>query len=281
VARHATGALRVRLQTASTTDALLHCAGVGPQERASPKDHTERRAGPVDFQGILDAIGQFFENPIIVLGLRLAAVYIVVLWLASAFWAFRDMQLRTGNPVLPYLAAAMIILFSPVFFLLGVVIYRIVRPQERIGEVNERLLAEEAMLTEVEAVEACPTCRRRIDREWIICPTCRTRLKRVCPNCGKLVGLEWSLCAWCGRDFERREALQPVPSSLPLPATGTDTALPAASSSMAASQLDTPVARSSARQSIRSGVARGASRGASRATPSGGQAPPPDPLPEP
>ena len=39
-------------------------------------------------------------------GSRPIAVYIVILWLASAYWAFRDMQLRTANPILPYLAAA-------------------------------------------------------------------------------------------------------------------------------------------------------------------------------
>ncbi|MEO8207927.1 MAG: zinc ribbon domain-containing protein, partial [Chloroflexota bacterium] len=77
--------------------------------------------------------------------------------------------------------------------------------QERIGEIYERNLAEEAMLAEIEAVHHCPTCDRTVHNDWIICPTCRTRLNRVCPNCSKLVGLDWSLCAWCGRDFERPE----------------------------------------------------------------------------
>ena len=84
-------------------------------------------------------------------------------------------------------------------------IYKIIRPHEKIGEVWERNLAEEALLAEVEAIHHCPTCERRVNDEWIICPTCRTRLNRVCPNCSRLVGLDWSLCAWCGKDFERRE----------------------------------------------------------------------------
>ena len=142
------------------------------------------------------------------------AVYIVILWLASAYWAFRDMQLRSENPVLPYLAAALIVLFTPVLFLFGVIVYRIVRPQEKIGEVYERNLAEEALLAEVEAVKTCPACHKRIHDEWIICPNCRTRLNRVCANCGRLVGLDWSLCAWCGRDFERGDiaAFEPISS---------------------------------------------------------------------
>jgi len=160
----------------------------------------------LDFDPIFQAVGDFFENPIIQLALRAAAIYIVVLWLASAYWAFRDLQHRTNNPVLPYVAATLIVLFTPIFFLLGVIIYKLVRPAERIGEVSERQLAEEALLAEVESIRSCPTCHRRVHEEWIICPICRTRLNRVCPNCGKLVGLDWSLCAWCGKDFERREA---------------------------------------------------------------------------
>jgi RNA polymerase subunit RPABC4/transcription elongation factor Spt4 len=150
-------------------------------------------------------IGGFFGNPAVQFALQLAAVYVVGLWLASGYWAFRDLQGRTDNPVAPYLAASLVILFTPVFFLLAIVIYRIVRPHERIGDVNERALAEEALLNEVESVPHCPACHRRINDEWLICPSCRTRLNRVCPNCSRLVGLDWSLCAWCGKDFERRE----------------------------------------------------------------------------
>ena len=115
------------------------------------------------------------------------------------------MQQRSDNAILPYLAAAGIILFTPIFFILAVWVYKIVRPHEKIGEVWERNLAEEALLAEVESIHHCPACDRRIDDEWIICPTCRTRLNRVCPNCSRLVGMDWSLCAWCGKDFERRE----------------------------------------------------------------------------
>jgi RNA polymerase subunit RPABC4/transcription elongation factor Spt4 len=163
-----------------------------------------------------DAISGFFSNPIVELTIQAIAVYIVILWLAAAYWAFRDMQLRSENPILPYLAAALIVLFTPVLFLFGIIVYRIVRPHEKIGEVYERNLAEEALLAEVESVKTCPACHRRVHDEWIICPTCRTRLNRVCANCGRLVGLDWSLCAWCGKDFERTDlaAYQPISSGL-------------------------------------------------------------------
>jgi RNA polymerase subunit RPABC4/transcription elongation factor Spt4 len=206
----------------------------------------------LDFDPIFEAIGDFFDNPIIQFALQAAAVYIVVLWLASAYWAFRDLQHRTGNPVVPYLAAAAIILCTPLFFLLGVIIYKLVRPAERIGEVSERHLAEEALLAEVEAIRHCSTCHRRVHEDWIICPTCRTRLNRVCPNCGKLVGLDWSLCAWCGKDFERREvaAFEPL-------APVAEPAVVAARASGSPEESRTPAARRQANP--RSGSSRSAS----------------------
>jgi RNA polymerase subunit RPABC4/transcription elongation factor Spt4 len=182
----------------------------------------------LDFlSGIGDAIAGFFESPLVQTGLQAIGVYIVIIWLASAYWAFRDMQARTSNPVVPYLAAALIVGFTPVFFIFGIIVYRIIRPQERRGEAYERGLAEEALIAEIEQIEHCATCGRKVHEDWIICPTCRTRLKRVCPHCSKLVGLEWSLCAWCGRDFERREALASV-GSVPVRPTRERPAAPAA-----------------------------------------------------
>jgi len=152
--------------------------------------------------GIGSALAGFFGSPVVQFVIYSILAYLVVLWLASAYWVFRDMQQRTENAILPYLAASLVIVFLPVFPL-AVFVYKIIRPHEKIGEVYERNLAEEALLAEVEAIKSCPTCARRVNDEWIICPTCRTRLNRVCPNCSRLVGLDWSLCAWCGKDFER------------------------------------------------------------------------------
>jgi RNA polymerase subunit RPABC4/transcription elongation factor Spt4 len=170
-------------------------------------------------EDILNQIGSTFndviDSEIVQFGVRAIGIYLVILWLATAYWAFRDMQQRSDNAILPYLAAAGIILFTPLFFVFAYWIYKVVRPHEKIGEVWERNLAEEALLAEVESIHHCPGCERRIDDEWIICPSCRTRLKRVCPNCSRLVGMDWSLCAWCGKDFERREVPAAAIEALP------------------------------------------------------------------
>jgi len=164
-------------------------------------------------------INKFLDSPLVRLTIQAVAFYVVLLWAATAYWAYRDLQQRTNNPVAPYLAAALIILFTPVLFFFGVIVYRILRPSETVAQANERALAEEAMMVEIESQPHCANCSRQVHEDWIICPTCRNRLRRVCPNCSRLVELDWSLCAWCGKDFERPtarpEAVQPVPAAAP------------------------------------------------------------------
>ncbi len=221
-------------------------------------------------QSIGDSLNTIFQSDIVQFGIRAIGLYLVIIWLACAYWAFRDMQQRSDNPILPYVAAAGIILFTPIFFVFAYWIYKLVRPHEKIGETWERNLAEEALLAEVESIHHCPTCERRIDDEWIICPTCRTRLKRVCPNCSRLVGMDWSLCAWCGKDFERRE----VPAAaaigaLPPSRDATDrVAVPASAGASGSVMTPTPMPASIRNQTP--------ARPAQGSIPSSAQ----DPLPE-
>jgi predicted RNA-binding Zn-ribbon protein involved in translation (DUF1610 family) len=158
------------------------------------------------------AVADIVGHPIVQMAAQGIVIYAVALWLAAAFWAFRDMRCRTVNPLAPYLAAGGVILFSPLLFPLAVLAYRIVRPQETISEAWERHLAEEAMRAELDAT-TCAGCGRRVDEEWLACPTCGTRLSRRCVECGKAVALDWSLCAWCGRDFGRL-VVEPVESDM-------------------------------------------------------------------
>src|SRR6266852_3748413 len=90
-------------------------------------------------------------------------------------------------------------------YVLGLFLYLIVRPRETLGEAYEGQLAEESLLAEAEQRLVCPTCRERVQEDYILCPTCRTRLKRVCPSCGKLIRPEWNICPFCAKDFDERD----------------------------------------------------------------------------
>ena len=108
----------------------------------------------------VDTIGDFFANPIVQLAIQLPFAST-----SSSCGSRRP----TGHSATcssgprtrscPYLAAALIILFTPVLFVFAVIVYKIVRPHEKIGEVYERNLAEEALLAEVETIKTLPDLR--------------------------------------------------------------------------------------------------------------------------
>lgn len=141
-------------------------------------------------QGVVD-------SPAVQFALRAAAVYLVLLWLGSAFWAFRDAGHRSRNLLAPYLAGALVVLATPAFFPFALVLYMILRPGETLVEAWERRMAEEAA---AEAIPLCAACGRRTDPDWLACPACGATLHHRCASCGRLMGLEWNVCAWCGSD---------------------------------------------------------------------------------
>jgi hypothetical protein len=168
----------------------------------------------------------FVSNPIVGIAVNMTVIYVVLLWLGTAYWAFRDMQARSENPILPYFASALIIFFTPLLFLFAVVLYLIVRPRETLAEVYERSLAEESLLAEVERNELCPVCRERVHSDWLVCPNCRTRLHHVCPSCNRLADPAWPLCAYCGHEFQRPSAPRPAAVPAPEPVTDPEWATP-------------------------------------------------------
>ncbi|HEX8940053.1 MAG TPA: zinc ribbon domain-containing protein [Candidatus Limnocylindrales bacterium] len=156
-----------------------------------------------------DGLAGFFGSGSVQLVLRLAVAYVVAVWLAAAWWAFRDAHDRTTNPVVPYLAAGLVIAFTPLLFPLGLVLYRIARPAERLTEREEHELTRDALLAEAASVGTCPGCDRATAADWLVCPSCATRLARRCPACERSVSLDWVVCAWCATE------LQPAPGLVP------------------------------------------------------------------
>ena len=148
-----------------------------------------------------------FSSPIVQLGIKAVGLYLVVLWLAAAVWAYRDMRNRSEMELVAYLAAALVVAFTPLFFPLAIVVYRIVRPPETLAEAWERRLSGSALEAQAEALQGCRTCGRRIDAEWLVCPGCGTRM------------------AVPGRPYAIQEAAPPAattPAAAPPPLAGPD-----------------------------------------------------------
>ncbi len=144
-----------------------------------------------------DAIGALFGNPTVGWILRVAAAYWIVVWLATALWAFVDLRRRTASPFIPYASAAAVILASPILFPFVVVVHRIVRPAETVAGRRMADLRDAVLAGEFDLVR-CPGCGISTDEAWLLCPNCRRTLGHRCDQCGRTAAVDWDVCAWCG-----------------------------------------------------------------------------------
>jgi len=143
------------------------------------------------------AIGQLLDEPGVRLGATIAAGYVVIVWLASALWAFVDLRRRAASLVWPYVSAAGVIVATPLLFPLAILVYMVVRPSGTVAERRLNELRDASLGLEVDR-PTCPGCRAPIDEEWLLCPRCRTALAHRCDRCGQVAAIGWDACAWCG-----------------------------------------------------------------------------------
>ena len=126
----------------------------------------------------------------------LGVAYCLVLWLSALAWIYRDVKSRTNDHVSQVVSVLLVLIFN----LPGLFLYFILRPQETMTEAYERSLETEAMMQELERLGTCPSCRRRIEDEYLLCPYCRTSLRRPCNQCGRALSFGWVACPYCGAD---------------------------------------------------------------------------------
>jgi hypothetical protein len=119
--------------------------------------------------------------------------YYVALWAGMVWWTYRDSRERTRDPFMQALAVFLVLFFS----FAGLVIYLMTRPRLTLADAYARTLEEEALLQELEDLKACPTCRRRVEDDFIICPTCQTNLKEPCSRCTRPLSYSWAACPYC------------------------------------------------------------------------------------
>ena len=106
---------------------------------------------------------------------------VVVLWLATAYWTFKDARRRIDEPWLVGLAT-LIGLFPP---FLGPIIYMFFRPPEYIQDARERELEIKAMEERLaQNDQRCPVCRARVEPSYLALPglhdaSASTRVRRA------------------------------------------------------------------------------------------------------
>ena len=144
-----------------------------------------------------------WDSPDWTLGRNLGILLVVVLWLATAYWTFKDARRRIADPWLIGLAT-LVGLFPP---FLGPIIYMFFRPPEYLQDARERELEIKAMEERLAQLDQrCPVCRARVEPTFLVCPVCTTRLKAACASCGQPLEALWQICPHCAT---------PVAPSLP------------------------------------------------------------------
>jgi RNA polymerase subunit RPABC4/transcription elongation factor Spt4 len=133
---------------------------------------------------------------LVVVGVIAAAGYAAALYVATAFFVWRDARRRSES--VTFQLFALILGFVPPF--LGALVYLVIRPPATLEE--ERALAlEQQTLLEIDddsiALRPCPSCGREIEADFIVCPYCRTQFARRCHGCDRVLRLGWSVCPYC------------------------------------------------------------------------------------
>ncbi len=144
----------------------------------------------------LQSFVDFFGSPTWGFLARLSVFFLVALWLACAFWVFKDARRRIDDKLVLIAAVLTGLVFGP----FGLIIYSIIRPAELISDRRERELEMEVMERRLGDVERCTACGTPLQDDFLVCPTCGQRLRTLCASCGKLVDSDWRLCPYCGTE---------------------------------------------------------------------------------
>jgi RNA polymerase subunit RPABC4/transcription elongation factor Spt4 len=164
-----------------------------PEEESVP--HWTLAAASSDsnpFQSVTD----FFKSPTWRFIEYMAVFFLVALWIACAYWVFKDARRRIDDKVVLAVAVLTGIVFGP----LGLIIYTIVRPPELLVDRRERELELQMMEQRLAEDARCSFCKTPVKDDYLVCPTCGRRLRTTCPSCRRPIEPQWRVCPFCESD---------------------------------------------------------------------------------
>jgi hypothetical protein len=152
----------------------------------------------------LDFVSDFFNSEAWFVIRNVTLFFLVVFWLASAYWVYKDARRRIDDPWLLAMAVALGV-FPP---FVGPLLYMLFRPPEYLEDVRERELEIKAMEDSLEVAERCPVCRAAIEPTFLACPVCATKLKDSCRRCKAPLEPLWQICPFCETPVESPRAVE-------------------------------------------------------------------------
>jgi hypothetical protein len=153
------------------------------------------------------SVHDFFGSGVWVAVYRLAIFFVVVFWLAVAFWVYKDARRRIEDPWL--VGVSTVLGLIPPF--VGAFIYMLFRPPEYLEDVRERELEIKAMEHRLGGQDVhCPVCRAEVESNFLVCPVCTTRLRQACNGCGAPLEAQWQVCPFCETPIESDGTTVPI-----------------------------------------------------------------------
>ncbi len=142
---------------------------------------------------------------------NLAIFFVVVFWVATVYWVYKDARRRIADPLIVVVSS--IVGLVP---FIGPLIYMLFRPPEYLDDVREREL-------EIRAIERrlggrdlrCPVCRADVEEDYLVCPVCTTKLRQACGGCGRPLEASWQVCPFCETPIPHEEGAVPITARRP------------------------------------------------------------------
>jgi Double zinc ribbon len=143
--------------------------------------------------GTFSGLHDFFNSGTWLVIRNLLLFIVVLFWLSTVYWVYKDARRRVEDPWLMWTAVALgLIPF------VGPLIYMLFRPPEYLDDVRERELEIKAMEERLARRDLhCPVCRAEVGPDFLVCPVCTTKLKQACSNCKAPLEALWQVCPYC------------------------------------------------------------------------------------
>jgi Double zinc ribbon len=143
--------------------------------------------------GTFSDLHDFFNSGTWLVIRNLLLFIVVLFWLSTVYWVYKDARRRVEDPWLMWTAVALGLLPF-----LGPLIYMLFRPPEYLDDVRERELEIKAMEERLARRDLhCPVCRAEVGPDFLVCPVCTTKLKQACVNCKAPLEALWQVCPYC------------------------------------------------------------------------------------
>jgi hypothetical protein len=144
------------------------------------------------FQRVLD----FFSSPAWQFLVYMFYFALIAVWLAGAFWVFKDARRRIDDKIVVAVCVAAALVFGPIAW----IVYAIARPSEYIDDRRVRELDLQMMEQRLRDDSRCSFCKTPGRDDYLLCPSCGRRLRSQCPSCRRPLDPNWRVCPYCETD---------------------------------------------------------------------------------